>query len=369
MLESIEIKNFRCFKDTTVSKFGLVNLFGGLNNSGKTALLEAIYLAESPNTNSIGFLQFIVRKESRSFVRSSPKNAWDNWFYFQDTTQQVTLKNFYYDSKSREIILSSNKEESYDLFDTIANQENEEIDNNIDSIISGLKATLYLTVKENNSNSLPIYEARLVANTSPAAINKKAVTGLTIDNARFIPTSLQSTQSNLAREYDEARFNGHENAVFEAIKVIDNKFEKIETFSIGEPIIYLTRKGETKMPIGLFGDALNRVVSFVLTIINNSNSTILIDEIENGIHYTKQAELWEMLFKLSIEYNVQIFATSHSLEMIKAFAKVAETPEFLENAAYFEMARHYKTGNIIATSIAIDSLKYDIESNSPFRGE
>ena len=44
MIETIVIKNFRCFKDTKIAKFAQVNLFGGLNNAGKTALLEVIHL-------------------------------------------------------------------------------------------------------------------------------------------------------------------------------------------------------------------------------------------------------------------------------------------------------------------------------------
>ena len=42
MIEQISIKNFRCYHDTTIKGFKRVNLIGGLNNSGKTVLLEAI---------------------------------------------------------------------------------------------------------------------------------------------------------------------------------------------------------------------------------------------------------------------------------------------------------------------------------------
>ncbi|BAQ62287.1 hypothetical protein GM3708_2693 [Geminocystis sp. NIES-3708] len=44
MLLDIQIKNFRCFEDTKIEGFQRVNLIGGKNNSGKTALLEAIYI-------------------------------------------------------------------------------------------------------------------------------------------------------------------------------------------------------------------------------------------------------------------------------------------------------------------------------------
>lgn len=42
MLESIRIKNFRCFEDFNADGFERINLIGGLNNSGKSCLLEGI---------------------------------------------------------------------------------------------------------------------------------------------------------------------------------------------------------------------------------------------------------------------------------------------------------------------------------------
>ncbi|WP_083786910.1 AAA family ATPase [Gloeothece verrucosa] len=47
MLQDIEIENFRCFEKTRISGFTRVNLIGGKNNSGKTALLEALLLEHS----------------------------------------------------------------------------------------------------------------------------------------------------------------------------------------------------------------------------------------------------------------------------------------------------------------------------------
>mgnify|MGYP006193319713 FL=1 len=44
MIKDIEISNFRCFEHTKIEGFERVNLIGGKNNSGKTALLEAIFL-------------------------------------------------------------------------------------------------------------------------------------------------------------------------------------------------------------------------------------------------------------------------------------------------------------------------------------
>ena len=48
MLTRIHLKNFRAFRDTEIGPFNRVNLIAGLNNTGKTGLLEAIYLGLLP---------------------------------------------------------------------------------------------------------------------------------------------------------------------------------------------------------------------------------------------------------------------------------------------------------------------------------
>lgn len=80
MLEEIEIQNFRCFEETKISGFERVNLIGGKNNSGKTALLEALYLFNAPLPQGILFLMQL-RKESLSFSKAFPEKTWDNLFF------------------------------------------------------------------------------------------------------------------------------------------------------------------------------------------------------------------------------------------------------------------------------------------------
>ena len=48
MYKSFHVKNFRCFKDLQINDLGRVNLIAGKNNTGKTALMEAMYLHTRP---------------------------------------------------------------------------------------------------------------------------------------------------------------------------------------------------------------------------------------------------------------------------------------------------------------------------------
>ncbi|MEG3911663.1 AAA family ATPase [Microcoleus sp. w2-18bC1] len=80
MLKEIEIQNFRCFEQIKISGFERVNLIGGKNNAGKTALLEALVLYVAPKASSIEILREL-RRESLEALKAMPKRAWDNLFY------------------------------------------------------------------------------------------------------------------------------------------------------------------------------------------------------------------------------------------------------------------------------------------------
>jgi AAA15 family ATPase/GTPase len=118
-----------------------------------------------------------------------------------------------------------------------------------------------------------------------------------------------------------------------------------------------------------FGDAVTHLVNFFTPFLqkkfnkDTTNSLLLIDEVENGIHYTAHQYLWENIFKLSKELNVQVFATTHSLEMIQQFNKVAKEEG---EAAYFEMGREYETGKIFAFKHDTELLSYELEPLEAF---
>lgn len=73
-----------------------------------------------------------------------------------------------------------------------------------------------------------------------------------------------------------------------------------------------------------FGDGLKHYVSIICALYACENGYLFIDEIDNGIHYTQLDRLWELILTLSKKTNCQIFATTHSKEMLESFARVAE---------------------------------------------
>jgi AAA15 family ATPase/GTPase len=179
-------------------------------------------------------------------------------------------------------------------------------------------------------------------------------------------------QQNLVTVFDDLFIAGKIKIIEECIQKIEPNIEEIRTFSSKPGVLFLRKKGEENyLPIYYFGDAIQKIARYIINILSFDsaveNRILLIDEIENGLHYSAQDDFWRMLFKLGIEYDVQIFASTHSLEMIKAYQRVAS--EFEGEAAFFEMARNANSNQIIGINHEMDVLEYELIANETIRGE
>ena len=73
------------------------------------------------------------------------------------------------------------------------------------------------------------------------------------------------------------------------------------------------------LPLRSMGDGINRILTIILAMVNCENGYLLIDEFENGLHYSVQEKLWEIIFYLAERLNIQVFATTHSNDAIEVF--------------------------------------------------
>ena len=80
-------------------------------------------------------------------------------------------------------------------------------------------------------------------------------------------------------------------------------------------------KGEDRpVPLKSLGDGAVRLFCVALALANCRDGFLLIDEVENGIHYSLQQDFWKMVLQSAQENNVQVLATTHSWDCIAGFA-------------------------------------------------
>ena len=73
------------------------------------------------------------------------------------------------------------------------------------------------------------------------------------------------------------------------------------------------------VPIKTMGDGMNRLFGLGMALACAKNGILLVDEIENGIHWSVLPEVWKFIVKVAKRLNVQVFATTHSNDCLKAF--------------------------------------------------
>jgi AAA15 family ATPase/GTPase len=366
MITEININRFRCYNSTTIAGFKRVNLIGGLNNSGKTVLLESILLNVAPTTQHLAFLKQLRGEEMDT--KDLPEYAWDNFYLHQDKKQEIQIITTH--ETGRTIALSIACDEMADDFKNADDTDNDDnfqiIANDFLANEKILKSVLHLKSKIDDSEEATV----LTAMAHQKGYNFKEVNIPFSITANFVPASSKRKAAILARDYGIAEKRNKEKAVLEALQIVDKNIETIKVSVVGGAHLEIKRKGEGFMPTALFGDAINKVLNIVLTLINNNGSILLIDEIENGIHHTVQEDFWTFIFQLvnSVAFDVQVFATTHSLEMMRAFANVAND-NFTNDAAYFELYRRPKTGDIDYNKHDLTTLIFELSNQLPVRGE
>jgi AAA15 family ATPase/GTPase len=112
------------------------------------------------------------------------------------------------------------------------------------------------------------------------------------------------------------------------------------------------------------GDGLSRWLTFILAILRAENGLVLVDEIENGIHYSVMAKIWQALASLANQYNVQIIATTHSAECVR-FAVKAFNNNIADDFRYYRIEKMKEETRAISYNHT--TLEAALESELEFR--
>ncbi|MGK7878307.1 MAG: ATP/GTP-binding protein [Xenococcaceae cyanobacterium] len=115
---------------------------------------------------------------------------------------------------------------------------------------------------------------------------------------------------------------GRQDEVLETLRLLEPRLERLTLLVVdGQPIIHGDIGMSELVPLPLMGEGLGRLLSIILAIANAKGGTILIDEIENGLHYSVLTKVWKAIAHAARQAEAQIFATTHSGECIIAAHK------------------------------------------------
>lgn len=146
------------------------------------------------------------------------------------------------------------------------------------------------------------------------------------------PSSHYST-SVFVEQLSQVVDAGRKQLAVQLMEVFDAEVEDLDVIkSHGREAVRVTHASRGVVDLSSFGDGIRRAAALALTLTRASQGMLLIDEIESGIHYSVLRPLLGKLLEAAAAAQVQILATTHSLEAVDAIIDCIEdrgTPDAL----------------------------------------
>lgn len=355
-LNSLIIQNFRGFENFQINQLGRVNLIVGKNNIGKTSLLEAIWLYANRGSSVTIYDILKDRDEHRVFNLNTDS---------EQTQQEIlAIKNLFYQrndfTDQTQTLQIGNTRENY--LQLQARWYQVEMDDNDNLMPKPIKYA------DLDFSDEPFFGVEAVMHTKDESIQRirRYPSYSLSNNQAWIEVSCNFIRSRLVDRYrvntwrNTTLIEGLEHYVIEGLQIIEPLIEAINVINFEErsginrtvasnliPIPVVRMAGATKfIPLRSLGDGLNRMLILILAMVNAKDGFVLIDEIENGLHYSIYPDVWKLIFKLAETLNVQVFATTHSKECLNAFNKTNKD-QAAQSGRLIRLGR--KKGKIVAT--------------------
>ena len=377
MLNSLEIKNFRILEDFRVSKLGRVNLIVGKNNSGKSSVLEALRIYAGNAQREL--LEQIAAGHDETYrLRKNEQFESDIQLPFEDLfigrqfPQYETLAISIGELAPGDDVLQIEHGFLIEEEVVVKNDLEDIIERNIrrrrmlnpshdDLSSEAISHALFVTKGEHSSP--PIQLDKYSRIRLPSRVEISGTLSCSVIPTQFIPVD------DLADEWDKIVFTEHEEVVRQALQIITPEFENLTFVRNDDDNKYqrqrFLRFAKVKMsdspypvPLNSLGDGMLRVLQLVLKIFPAKGGFLLIDEFENGLHFSIQEKVWELLFEMAQKLDIQIFATTHSWDCIESFAKAAIARKDVEGVLFRvgRSVRESDRGQVIATVFDEDAL-------------
>ena len=300
MIEKIRIKNYRGINSLEIDNLKKYNFFIGNNGSSKTTSLEAIFSAIPNDGNAIVIMansrgMQVKLSNNNSFFYNSNINDDIEFALNDDITTKISLKNI---NRLNNNLLGSN---SYNEF--IYN----------------------VSVFKNNNEVL--YESNFGIDSSnrifPIEIKTNIEWNEYIEKygRSFWISPLTKYQYGIAQITKDMIENKKKEYILKAIEFFEEDIDDIASDGME---VLLSKKGVGKMlPLSSFGGGLSSALDIITYLFYDEITSVFIDEVETGLHYTNFPKFCEVLIEISSNKNIQFFITTHSDEFLKDFYNIS----------------------------------------------
>ncbi len=364
-ITAIEIENFRCFKKLRVDGLSPVTLIVGANNAGKTALLEAIEAVVSESSPFVLYRSSFERGEFRRRPRSADEQVdldISHWFHGHRGGEGATFR--IRATGARELALSR----------TIQRRAGSNVAS-ISRLMLKLEppgafgvASLFPSAKEEAPNGPADWA------TLPLAVDGSLGAGtpssfMTFGERLHPPVSFLTTDrllaADLARLWAGVVLTTAEARTVEAMQLVEPAIERIaiaESEGTASARVLL-RGAPGPVPLGTLGEGVSRILALALHLATSRGGFLLVDELENGLHWSIMPSVWRFLVETARAFDVQVFATTHSKDCLEGLAELRRTyPALAQHASVHRLQVGGEMSTRFDAARVADYLEMELET-------
>ena len=342
-LEALKIQNFRGFNDLEMRDFSKINVLLGENNCGKTSVLEAIFLLSGMSNPQLALNINLMRKIKPD------KNILKYLFHNLETVNKPLIIGDFSQNINRKLEISPIFEKNVVSRDIGASKQDNSLSLTSLSAIPDILGLDYsYTIKKVHEQSKTFKSWLRIEQLNVKEMNfKQELSSTYKENILSTFLSSDNIDNGLLEQLQKLFIAKKENTLNDLLKKFDKTIKGLYVLPNG---IYIDKDGiSERIPLQLMGDGVRRFLSIAASIAanNEQNYVCLIDEIENGLHFKSQELMWQTLFTLANVANIQLFITTHSLEMLQSLSNVLKKNEFTgmqNNVKVFSIVNTVKEG-------------------------
>ncbi|WP_160328452.1 MULTISPECIES: AAA family ATPase [Pseudomonas] len=292
--ESVSIESYRSLRGIDFEKLGRVNLIVGINNAGKTSVLEAVYLLAN-QADPRGLLE-LLRRRTRTDIASAPE------FFVNQLPTDVKISGNFDRKRDNKVTL-----------DISVKGQPDDLDEDWASYLRSL--TIAAT-----------YAGRTQESVTDFFSGRSRRTRLSSGEARWLsssvfhsPFSLASPELLVQCNEESIRLKLKERVIQFIREHIDSGVRDIALANEHGRFLVTHDSFEEAVDLSSFGEGIQRVFLTGLLFAAARGGVVLIDEFENALHTGLLFEFTKFVHELACEFDCQIFLTTHSKETVDAF--------------------------------------------------
>lgn len=349
MFQSLHIHHFRGIKSAHIDGLRQVNLFFGKNNCGKSSVLEAIFLISGQSNPELP----VKINNLRNYTRFSENDL---------------AIEFYNLNQEKEIHISVEAEVNRDLKISPIRSNSKEISlKSLEEGVSSASAMSYglkLVYTLGHENKA-IYqsEIKIEQGENPKAVLTQDKRYQEVIFSQYLPSAYM--QVPIYERYAKMVENKQEQAVIKTLQVIEPKIVDMQL--VGNDLMVDIGLSQ-RLPVNVMGDGIRKLLSVILSVYECKNGILLIDEVDNGFHYSAMTALWKSILHAAYANNTQVFVTTYNIDSLKGLvaALQEEACPLKENVMAFKLFKRVDD-EVVALNYDFEKMAYAIDQEMEMR--